>query len=97
VSQPKGKPYRPRAPRATAATPVHTANFNREVATDFLAVPYAPAFTQYDSGQVVRVHLPRSSLGTFGLPFDENRAAERIKADVLLGEDGIARAVRFVR
>lgn len=86
-----------RSRRAHRPASGQTTDSKREVATDFLAVPYAPALTEYDRAEVVRVKLPRSSLHTFGLPFDENRAAERIQADVLLGEDGIARAVRFVR
>jgi hypothetical protein len=31
------------------------------------------------------------------LPMDMERAAERIKADVVVGNDGLARAIRFVR
>ena len=30
------------------------------------------------------------------LPVNYERAGERVKADVLLGDDGIARAIRFV-
>ena len=50
-----------------------------------------------DSGRVVRVQLPRSALARFGLPVNAERAGEPVKADVLLGEDGTARAIRFVR
>jgi hypothetical protein len=32
-----------------------------------------------------------------GLPMNAERVSERVKADVLLGNDGLARAVRFVR
>jgi hypothetical protein len=32
-----------------------------------------------------------------GLPVNEERANERIRADMVLGQDGIARAVRFVQ
>jgi hypothetical protein len=31
------------------------------------------------------------------LPVNAENSDERVKADVLLGEDGIARAIRFVR
>ena len=33
----------------------------------------------------------------FGLPMNMDRANERIKADVVVGNDGLARAIRFVR
>ncbi len=43
-----------------------------------------------ESGVVVRVKLPRSILG------DENASGE-VEADVFMGADGLAHAVRFVR
>ncbi|HEX8178127.1 MAG TPA: hypothetical protein VF525_01150 [Pyrinomonadaceae bacterium] len=49
------------------------------------------------SGQLVRVELPRSALAALGLALDPARAGETIKADVLLGDDGLARAIRLVR
>lgn len=67
----------------------------QEVATDFIPVGYTPA--PLDSGQVVRVKMPRSALATFGLPVNAERSQEPIKADVLYGADGLARAVRFIR
>jgi hypothetical protein len=67
-----------------------------EVATDFIPIPYAPDFHAEDSAAIVRMELPRYSLQTVGLPFNPERANERIGADVLMGQDGIARAIRFV-
>ena len=50
-----------------------------------------------EGGQIVRVEVPRSALASFGLPMNAERAGERVKADVVLGYDGVARAIRFVR
>jgi hypothetical protein len=50
-----------------------------------------------EDATVVRVQLPRSAMRMVGLPVNEERAGERIRADVVLGQDGIARAVRFVQ
>jgi len=36
-------------------------------------------------------------MASFGLPVNQERAESRVKADVLIGEDGLARAIRFVR
>ena len=47
-------------------------------------------------GQIVRVELPRTTMANFGLPVNMERSDERIKADVLLGVDGLAHAIRFV-
>lgn len=68
-----------------------------EIATDFMPLTYGGSFSQLDDGQVVRVEIPRSALHTFGLPVNAERAGGRVKADVLLGHDGVARAIRFVR
>lgn len=65
-----------------------------EITTEF--IPLA-GFTQSEGVHLVRVELPRSALTSFGIPVNAERAGERVKADVLLGEDGTARAIRFVR
>lgn len=68
-----------------------------EIATDFIPLMNRETLAQMDGGQVMRVELPRSALMSFGLPMDMERATERIKADVVVGNDGMARAIRFVR
>ena len=73
------------------------ANANEEIATEFLPLSYGSDLSQLDNGQVVRVELPRSVLQSFGIPINAERAGERVKADVLLGHDGVARAIRFIR
>ncbi|MDQ3821544.1 MAG: hypothetical protein M3362_28225 [Acidobacteriota bacterium] len=72
------------------------ANEREEIATDFLPLTYG-GLSQMDGGQVIRVEVPRSALQSFGLPMNAERAGERVKADVLVGNDGVARAIRFVR
>ena len=70
----------------------------QEVATEFIPLMQAGPYTQAEEGHLVRVELPRSALASFGLPVNAEAAASgRVKADVLLGQDGIARAIRFVR
>lgn len=65
-----------------------------EITTEF--IPLA-GFAQSEGVHLVRVELPRSALSSFGIPVNAERAGGRVKADVLLGEDGTARAIRFVR
>ncbi len=70
----------------------------REVATEFFPLSYAsvPA----TSGHIVRLELPRSALLAFGFgTTDVIRASDApamVHADVVVGEDGLARSVRFV-
>jgi hypothetical protein len=68
-----------------------------EIATDFIPLMQGGQFGQTEGGHLVRVELPRSAMASFGLPVNYERADGRVKADVLLGEDGLARAIRFVR
>lgn len=71
---------------------------DREVVTEFIPLGNGDYSASDDAGQqVVRVELPRSALSSIGLPVSADRAGERIKADVLVGEDVLARAIRFVR
>ena len=68
-----------------------------EIVTEFMPLTYGAALSPSEGGQLVRVELPRSALASLGLPMNEERPDERVKADVLLGHDGLARAIRFVR
>jgi hypothetical protein len=68
-----------------------------EMATEFLPVAQDDGWTPLEGGRLVRVKLPRSALGLFGLPVDEERSPERVQADVMLSNDGLLRAIRFVK
>jgi len=68
-----------------------------ETATEFLPLTYVAHADDEGSGQIVRVNLPRESLFALGLPVSAERAGELVKADVIVGDDGLARAIRFIR
>ena len=70
----------------------------REVMTDFVPLQYAGVPSR--GTQIVRLEVPRGALSSMGLSsFDAPRpdASPTVLADVMIGEDGLARAVRFVR
>ena len=69
----------------------------KEIATDFIPLSYMSATSLQEGGQIIRVQLPRSTLANFGLPVNMDRYNEKVKADVLYGVDGMARAIRFVQ
>lgn len=46
--------------------------------------------------QIVRVEISRSTLLSMGLPVNIDRGEGLIKADIIIGEDGVARAVRLI-
>lgn len=70
---------------------------SEEIATDFLPVTYGGSNGFEAGSQIVRVELPRSTLANFGLPVNMDRLDRPVKADVLVGVDGVARAIRFVQ
>jgi len=86
------RPGKRRVPHSEVANHV-----TREIATDFMPLGYVNPTTFQDGGQVVRIELPRSALVNFGLPMNMERYHEKVKADVLIGSDGLAHAIRFVQ
>jgi hypothetical protein len=66
----------------------------REVVTDFFPLMDVPP--PFERGQLLRVVVPASTMRTVGLPVNPDRLSERVQADVLVGEEGMARAIRFV-
>jgi len=68
-----------------------------EVATDFMPIGYVNSQSLQDGGSVVRVELSRSTIVSMGFAVNMDRYGERVKADVLMGADGLARAIRFVQ
>lgn len=69
-----------------------------EVTTEFMPLAYSSVPST--NVQVVRLAVPRAALISFGLTPPEpleRASADTVLADVLVGDDGLARAVRFVR
>jgi len=62
----------------------------------FIPLPDADRLPQTDDLNVVRVEVPRSAMIALGYSVAADRASERVRADVLVGSDGLARAVRFL-
>ena len=81
---------------AQQAAPVETATAE-DPNSDFVPVPYGESLSADDSGLVVRVSMTRSALGSLGYPVDEVHAGDVVQADLLVGEDGLPRAVRLVQ
>ena len=69
----------------------------QDSAGEFLALPYALPVTSADDASVIRVRLQRAALGAFGLPVNEERAAEWVMVDLLIGADGQPEAFRLAR
>jgi hypothetical protein len=83
--------------RTPVADPPPAMAMEPEETTGFIPLPYAAALGPADGLDIVRLRLPRSAMMRFGLPVSAERAWEPVKADVAFGQDGVARAIRFVK
>lgn len=83
-------PSRPRRGRATAGAqpPVRT--------VEFVAIPGAIGLPALESATIVRTELPVSVLPSYGVEIAADAARAAVPADVLVGQDGQARAIRLV-
>jgi hypothetical protein len=66
----------------------------REVVTQFF--PLLDVAPPFERGELLRVTVPASTMRTVGLPVNEDHLTDRVYADVLVGQEGLARAIRFV-
>lgn len=82
-------------PDVSNAGPINTPGSDE--APEFIPWPGAAALPSFESGQIVRTELPASVLPLLGIPRADAPAGDRVVADVLYAQDGLARAVRIVR
>lgn len=68
-----------------------------ETVTEYFPLREGEDLESIEFAQVVRVELSASALREFGLPMNQTAPDGPVTADVLLGQDGMARAIRFVR
>ena len=80
-------------PPQAADAPVVT----RELVTEFFPLTYSNVPAR--GGYVVRIQVPRGALASFGatLAAAGDNTSPNVLADVVIGNDGLARAVRFVQ
>lgn len=82
-----------------AAAPVATAAAGTtpdEPSQPFIAIPYTEPIAPYERASVMRMDLPVAAVMAAGLPLESRDLGERVRADVLVGEDGRARAIRLL-
>jgi len=67
-----------------------------ETDDDFIPMPNAAELEGGEEVNLVRVEVPRSAMIALGYEISADRAMEPVSADVMLGVDGLVRAVRFL-
>jgi hypothetical protein len=82
-------------PQAPAPRPIAASKkAAREIATGFY--PLVESAPPLERGLIVRVTVPASTMRSFGLPVGDEYLSDPVMADVLVGQDDLARAIRFV-
>lgn len=66
-----------------------------EVVTPFFPLMDVPP--PLERAELVRVNVPAAAMRSVGLPVREDRLAEPVEAEVLVSEEGLATAIRFVK
>jgi hypothetical protein len=87
----------PQAPKAAATRGFRRQPQRVEITTPFVLLIEGDVLMPYERPKMVRVRLPMSAARRLGLPVREEKLDDRVEADVLMGEDGQARAIRFVK
>jgi hypothetical protein len=83
----------PQPQRAVSARPVQA---QPEEDPDFYAVSYAGR-DSLAGGRIVRVDLPRAQAFALGLPVSLENDSDTVRADLLIGPDGVPRGARLVK
>jgi len=68
----------------------------RAVETPFIPVPYASPLLPTEQAEIVKVNLSAGALASFGMTVQGADPSMRLNAELVLGENGLARAVRIV-
>lgn len=93
LQEPNG--VEPRAPAITGVDQSQTQEYGYQ--TNFIDLGNYQDPDYWRGSQLLRVNLPRTSLLLFGLPMNAEHAEKMIPAEVLVGEDGVPRAIRFIQ
>lgn len=67
------------------------------VSNEYVPLTYLASATAIDTGTIVRVQLSRAALVRLGLPVSAEGSSDSVRAEVVIGDDGVARAIRLVQ
>lgn len=70
---------------------------DRTGGSQFVLLPYGQSDVPLEHPVIVRVQVPEGELGRLGVSLPAIPKNARVEADLLVGQDGIARAVRVNR
>lgn len=68
----------------------------REPELEFIPIPYTTPLAPWERSEIVRTELPVSALAAAGFHVETADTSAKAQADLLIGEDGIARGLRLI-
>lgn len=96
IRDPKPSPRRKRLLKESDYPQPEPYGDRREIVTQFYPINQTSELIPLEGGQILRVKMPRTNLVPLGIPVNQERADETVLADVLVSNDGLARAIRLV-
>ena len=63
---------------------------------EFLRIPYSSPLDPHERAEIVRVEMPVSAFAAAGIQIATADTGAKAQADVVIGQDGMARAVRVI-
>lgn len=84
------------ADQGSGTTSAETGNSNGDDTAEFTPLP-GTTLDDSEEAAILRVRMQRGSLGALGFPVNEQRAADWIQVDMLVGADGLPQAVRLAQ
>ncbi len=90
-------PPLPASPEPRRARPKRSANASSELASEFVPLTLAADERAIENGTLVRLEMSRERLIAMGLPLQIESAQKTLNAEVLMGDNGVAYAIRVVR
>jgi len=71
-------------------------NAPKPATLEFIRIPYSAPLEPGERTEIVRVELPVSAFASTGLQIATSDTSAKAQADLVIGEDGMARAIRLI-
>jgi hypothetical protein len=82
--------------RRRATRPVQKSEAGVVRPSGFVELPWTAGLPAFESGEIVRMEVPLATLPGYGIDISSGTGNGPVAADVLIGQDGFARAIRVV-
>ena len=93
ITKPRSRPQLPRKGKSEAGEN----KLAQETKTEFFPLTYAANAKALQNGMLMRVEVPKTTLIAMGIQVNERHANELVKAEVMMGDDGVAYGIRLIQ